>query len=99
MMQEENMANRSAITAIRHGVAHVPEDRNHVGTAPNLSITDNLIMKSYRRAPLANGWSLNYGLAETARELKEAYSILAPNVETSVRLLSGGTCIAHHFGA
>lgn len=91
VMQEENMANRSAITAIRHGVAHVPEDRNHVGTAPNLSITDNLIMKSYRRAPLANGWSLNYGLAKkTARELKEAYSILAPNVETSVRLLSGG---------
>lgn len=91
VMQEENVANQSAMAAIRHGVAHVPEDRNHVGTAPNLSITDNLIMKSYRRAPLANGWSLNYGLAKkTAKELKEAYSILAPNVETSVRLLSGG---------
>ncbi|MFZ1792207.1 MAG: ABC transporter ATP-binding protein, partial [Anaerolineae bacterium] len=64
VVDEENVANQSALKAIRHGVAHVPEDRNHVGTAPNLSITDNLIMKSYRRAPLANGWSLNYGLAK-----------------------------------
>ncbi len=39
--------------------------------APNLSITDNLIMKDYRRAPLANGWSLNYGLAKkSATRLK-----------------------------
>jgi simple sugar transport system ATP-binding protein len=72
-------------------VSHVPEDRTHVGSAPNLSITDNVIMKSYRQAPLANGWSLNYGLArKTAESLKDEYNILAPNVETQARLLSGG---------
>jgi simple sugar transport system ATP-binding protein len=48
-------------------------------------------MKSYRHAPLANGWSLNYALArKRAQELKDEYSILAPNVETQARLLSGG---------
>ena len=48
-------------------------------------------MKDYRRAPLANGWSLNYGLAKkSAQGLKDEYSILAPSIETSVRLLSGG---------
>jgi simple sugar transport system ATP-binding protein len=87
----ENVINKSAIAAIHKGVAHVPEDRTHVGSAPNLSITDNVIMKSYRRAPLANGWSLNYAEArKTARTLKDEYSILAPSVETSARLLSGG---------
>ena len=30
------------------GVAHVPEDRHGVGSAPNLSVADNLMMKSYR---------------------------------------------------
>ena len=87
----EQLANKSARVAIELGVAHVPEDRSHVGTAPNLSITDNLIMKAYRQAPLANGWSLNYGLARKSAEgLKKSYAILAPNIETSVRLLSGG---------
>ena len=85
------LANKSARVAIESGVAHVPEDRSRVGTAPNLSITDNLIMKAYRQAPLANGWSLNYGLARrNAQELKKNYAILAPTIETSVRLLSGG---------
>jgi simple sugar transport system ATP-binding protein len=91
LVNGENIANHSALAAINQGVAHVPEDRTHVGSAPNLSITDNVIMKSYRRAPLANGWSLNYVAArQRAERLKEEYAILAPSVETQVRLLSGG---------
>ena len=43
-------------TVMRRGVAHVPEDRTSVGSAPNLSLTDNLIMKRYRDAPVARGW-------------------------------------------
>jgi simple sugar transport system ATP-binding protein len=91
LVNGENVANQSALTAIQKGVAHVPEDRNHVGTAPNLSITDNVIMKSYRHTPLAHGWSLNYNAArKSANELKEEYTILAPSIDTHVRLLSGG---------
>ncbi len=91
LVNGEEVTNQSALVAIRKGVAHVPEDRNHVGSAPNLSITDNVIMKSYRQPPLANGWSLNYAVArKTAQTLKEEYSILAPSVETQARLLSGG---------
>jgi simple sugar transport system ATP-binding protein len=87
----EPIINHSARTAIRQGVAHIPEDRAHVGSAPNLSITDNIIMKSYRSAPLAHGWSLSYPAARSRAEgLKQEYSILAPSVATQVRLLSGG---------
>ncbi len=87
----QEVANRSAGDAINRGVAHVPEDRTHVGTAPNLSITDNVIMKAYRHPPLSDGWTLNAVQARrTAVALKDEYQILAPSVETEARLLSGG---------
>jgi ABC-type uncharacterized transport system ATPase subunit len=87
----EPVANRSAATAIRKGVAHVPEDRTSVGSAPNLSLTDNLIMKRYRDAPVARGWLLDDASARgIADGLRETYRIAAPTVDTEVRLLSGG---------
>jgi len=73
------------------GVSHVPEDRTHVGTAPNLSVTDNLIMKSYRKSPIARGLAIDGDRARLAAErLKQAFDIMVPTVETPVRLLSGG---------
>jgi ABC-type uncharacterized transport system ATPase subunit len=76
---------------IETGVSHIPEDRTHVGTAPNLSITDNVIMKGYREAPIARGWSIDRTNArDHAENLREDFNILAPDVDTHARLLSGG---------
>ncbi|MDQ3127945.1 MAG: ABC transporter ATP-binding protein [Chloroflexota bacterium] len=87
----EPVANRSAATVLRQGVAHVPEDRASVGSAPNLSLTDNLIMKRYRDAPVARGWLVDDASARTLADgLRETYRIAAPTVDTEVRLLSGG---------
>ena len=87
----EPVANRSAATVLRRGVAHVPEDRTAVGSAPNLSLTDNLIMKRYREAPIARGWLVDDDSARSlANGLRETYRIAAPTVDTEVRLLSGG---------
>jgi simple sugar transport system ATP-binding protein len=88
---DKDLANAPPIVAIRSGVAHVPEDRTHVGTAPNLTITENTIMKNYREAPIGNGITINRVSARAyARRLKEAYAILAPGVRTMARKLSGG---------
>jgi general nucleoside transport system ATP-binding protein len=87
----EEVANRTAGHAIRHGVAHVPEDRTGVGSSPNLSLVDNLIMKRYRDAPVARGWFIDDTAARTlAQGLKDEYSIAAPSIDTQARLLSGG---------
>jgi simple sugar transport system ATP-binding protein len=87
----EEVSNQPPIVAIRQGVSHVPEDRNHVGSAPNMTITENTIMKNYRRDPIGNGWSINFISArDRARALKQKYDILAPSVETLARKLSGG---------
>jgi simple sugar transport system ATP-binding protein len=87
----EDITNRPALKAIQRGVAYIPEDRTHVGTAPNLSITDNVIMKAYRKPPIAKGWAID-SLAATrfANQLKDTYDIIVPTVETPARLLSGG---------
>jgi simple sugar transport system ATP-binding protein len=62
-----------------------------VGTAPNLSITKNLILKSYRKAPIGKGPSIDQAKAEEhASGLKVQYDIVAPSVGTAVRFLSGG---------
>ena len=84
-------ANRRPIEAIRNGVSHIPEDRTGVGSAPNMSITENTIMKSYRWEPIGNGWMIDFTSArDHALQLKEKYSILAPGVRTLARKLSGG---------
>ena len=87
----EEVANRPAGHAIRQGVAHVPEDRTGVGSSPNLSVADNLIMKRYRLPPLARGWFLDDTAARAlAQGLKDEYRIAAPSIDTEARLLSGG---------
>ncbi len=85
------VANRPVGVAIREGVAHVPEDRTGVGTSPNLSVADNLIMKRYHDAPIAHGWFVDEAAARgMAQGLKDEYAIAAPSIDTEARLLSGG---------
>jgi general nucleoside transport system ATP-binding protein len=90
-MKGEVICNQPALFAIKRGLAYIPEDRTHVGTAPNLSITDNVIMKKYRHPPIGRGWMVDMKSAKRfANDLKGAYDIIAPNVDTPVRMLSGG---------
>ena len=87
----EEVANRPPSASIKKGVAYVPEDRTGVGSAPNMTITENTIMKNYKSNPIGNGWRINFSAARShARELKEKYDILAPGVRTLARKLSGG---------
>ncbi len=87
----KELANRPVSEAIDAGVAHVPEDRTGIGSAPNLSLTDNLIMKSYRAKPIGSGWTIDSSIARSqAQRLKDAYEVAAPSIDTEARLLSGG---------
>ncbi len=91
LLNGDKVSNRNTLFGIQHGMAYVPEDRTHVGSAPNLSVTDNVIMKSYRKSPISKNGLLDMkAAAKLANELKIAYDIIVPNVSTPVRLLSGG---------
>ena len=76
----DDITNLPVRSGIQHGVSHIPEDRTHVGSAPNLSLTDNVVMKNYNRAPIGRGWMYSAVAASSyAEELKKNYDIIAPN--------------------
>ncbi len=91
LVSGKNVANQSPKRAIDQGTAHIPEDRTGVGTAPNIAITGNLIMKTYDQAPISEHWRISYTAArDFAVNLKKKYDIQAPSVSTSASKLSGG---------
>lgn len=90
-VNENDITNKPVKFGIRHGISLIPADRTLVGTAPNLSVTDNMIMKNYDQPPISMGWRVLSSEADRyASDLKEAYDIIVPSINTSVRLLSGG---------
>ncbi|HBY94527.1 MAG TPA: heme ABC transporter ATP-binding protein [Chloroflexi bacterium] len=85
------ITNRSPYEAIQAGVSHIPGDRMGVGLAANMTVSDNLIMKGYRSAPLANGPFFNFAaIGDFARRLIAGFNIATPAPTTPVRMLSGG---------
>ncbi len=73
------------------GVAHVPEDRLHTGTAASLSVEDNLALLGYRHRPLSTGPFLRRKrIRDRATDLVASFAIRTPATTTPVRLLSGG---------
>ena len=77
--------------AIAARVAHVPEDRLGTGLAPSLSVTSNVVLKSYRRAPASRGPLLMLRrMRELALALIARYDVKTPGPDAAVRTLSGG---------
>ena len=90
-LEGKDIANKPPSFSINQGLAHIPEDRIGVGSAPNLSLTSNIIMKRYDQQPVSQKWQLNYVAADSLADgLKTEYDIQAPNVHTHARKLSGG---------
>ncbi|MDX1616070.1 MAG: ABC transporter ATP-binding protein [Candidatus Promineifilaceae bacterium] len=88
---DRDLTNRSPLTYIEAGVAHIPGDRLGMGLAGNLPVSDNLIMKAYRREPLAAGPFLaDNAVVRFARRVVEAFNVQTPSVQTPARNLSGG---------
>jgi simple sugar transport system ATP-binding protein len=73
------------------GVAHIPEDRIHMGTVPSMSVAENLALRTFDRPPLARGALLDPAafLAQAEARVRE-YAIATPSLRTPSRLLSGG---------
>jgi len=73
------------------GLRFVPEDRQLTGTAPSLSVEENLLLRDYRRAPCRRGPWLNLQARRDQCERKIAeLQIACAGLGQSCRLLSGG---------
>jgi len=86
----DNIVGLSPMAIIEKGISmsFIPEDRLGMGLAPSLSVTDNMLLKSYRESP---GPTIDRkrGRAE-AQQVIEDLGIVTPSTETPVRRLSGG---------
>jgi len=73
------------------GVAHIPEDRIHMGTVPSMSVAENLALRQYDQPPLAHGWFTDAQQLEANAKAKvQEYAVATPSIHTPSRLLSGG---------
>ncbi|MCR4688038.1 MAG: ABC transporter ATP-binding protein [Saccharofermentans sp.] len=86
----ESIVGMSPKKISKHGISmsFIPEDRLGMGLAPSLSITDNMILKSYNdsKGIFVDRKDARIEAAETIEKL----AISAPSTETPVRRLSGG---------
>jgi ABC-type uncharacterized transport system ATPase subunit len=86
-----DVTNCSPRRIISESVSHIPEDRLGMGLIPNLAVSDNVILKGYRRPPLSRGPFLERtAIRRFARQLIQAFDIATPSAEAPVKLLSGG---------
>jgi len=88
----------------RHnGLAYIPEDRQHEGTAPELSVAIN-VAATHLSPPIArHGWLSNRAVRALARRLIREFDIRGASPSTAVGTLSGGNMqkvvIAREFDA
>ncbi|RME33947.1 MAG: ABC transporter ATP-binding protein [Thermoflexia bacterium] len=90
LLQGKDMSNHPPRILAREGVCYVPAERL-VGTVPNLSVAENLILKAYDQSPFCRGIFLNREAIENhADRLIAEYGVATPSRETPIKLLSGG---------
>lgn len=90
LYKKENIVGKKPLEIINLGISmsFVPEDRLGMGLVASMGMTDNILLKSYKKGP---GPFINRKPAkQLAAELVKKLSIVTPGIETPVRLMSGG---------
>ncbi len=76
---------------IARGLRYLPADRHGVAAAPNLSLADNLILKTFREPAFGSAWWQDRAaiLAHAGRRMA-AFNVVGGAADAPIRLLSGG---------
>lgn len=89
-IKDREATSASISSRIEMGLSYVPGERM-TALVPNMSIAENMILKSYRKPPISSGLFIDrrkmIGLAE---RLIEEYEVVTPGPDKPVKLLSGG---------
>ncbi len=73
------------------GIAHVPEDRNHMGMVGSFTLRENLVLDSYYSDEFSKGLQLHRdAIEQVATTLVADYDVRPPNIENTGDALSGG---------
>ena len=92
-LKGEHIVHVHPIDYIKKGVAHIPEDRNSQGLVGDMSVSENLILKSSESERFASLGGLRLkkpAISKYSGEMQVKYDIRCTSVEQEVRSLSGG---------
>lgn len=92
-LKAKKVAKFSSIDFINSNVSHIPEDRNKMGLIGNMTVKENLVLKSLEKSKLSLGKGFflkNSAMVKFADEMKEKYDIRCASIEQEARNLSGG---------
>ncbi len=87
----DDLTNCSPLKVIKSGVSHIPADRIGMGAVGDMAVADNIAMKGYRSAPLADRGILRpQRIRDFALTMIQLFKIATPTASTRVKFLSGG---------
>ncbi|WP_242832401.1 ABC transporter ATP-binding protein [Desulfosporosinus orientis] len=93
ILKAKKISNFGSLEFITSGVSHVPEDRNKMGLVGDMSISENLVLKSIESEQFSyfRGLKLKKkNIDAYAKNLVEKYDIRCSSPEQAVKNLSGG---------
>ncbi len=91
LVDGEDLTHANAREAIDAGVGHIPEDRHRRGLILFFSLTENLALSAYRRAPNSRAGFLNLRVMfSRARRLLKEFDVRGGTPSTPAGALSGG---------
>ena len=91
LINGKDITNKPPMAVINEGVAYIPDDRMGLALAPDLGVSENLIMKSYRSRQISSKIFLREDIIKrVTSKLVSDYDIVTPSLSTPVKFLSGG---------
>ena len=90
LYNKENIVGKTPLEIISLGISmsFVPEDRLGMGLVASMGMTDNMLLKSYKKGK--GPFVRRKPAKKLASQLVKKLSIVTPGIETPVRLMSGG---------
>ncbi len=86
-----DITNKSPRQVLDAGLGHIPEDRHRDGLVLSMSVADNLVLNTPRRAPFARHGSRNLtAVRQNAEQLVKEFDIRTTSIFEEASSLSGG---------
>jgi simple sugar transport system ATP-binding protein len=90
-LAEEDLDGLTPIEIIRRGVAYIPEDRLGVGVVPDMSVSENLILRDFYQHRFSGKMFIKKKpLNDYCADLVKNFGIKTHDIHQPVRMLSGG---------
>jgi len=91
MLRGRDITNVTPRQALDAGIGHIPEDRQRYGLVLSMSVADNLVLNTPKRAPFAKHGTRNLrAVDQNARDRVQEFDIRATSIRELVSSLSGG---------